>query len=125
VEGGDDDGIEVPIEVEVMSTVNGTSMLLIEFPDDILSLFARTPEAFAKEMRLAAAIEWYREGRISQGQGAEIAGLDRVEFLDELFRAKVSACQVTVEGLMEEVDRVVEKNRQRIATDSAVQGRPA
>ena len=27
--------------------------------------------------RLAAAIEWYREGRISQGQGAEIAGLNR------------------------------------------------
>jgi predicted HTH domain antitoxin len=108
-----------------MSAVNGTSTLLIELPEDILSLFARTPETFAKEMRLAAAIEWYREGRVSQGQGAEIAGLDRVEFLDELFRAKVPACQVTVDELMEEVDRVVETNRQRISPDSALQGRPA
>jgi predicted HTH domain antitoxin len=102
-----------------MSTANGTSTLTIEFPEDVMNLFARTPEAFAKEMRLAAAIEWYREGRISQGHGAEIAGLDRIEFLQELFRAKVPACQVTVDELMEEVDRVVEANSQRVASDPA------
>jgi predicted HTH domain antitoxin len=102
-----------------MSTANGTSTLTIEFPEDVLNLFERTPEAFAKEMRLAAAIEWYREGRISQGHGAEIAGLDRIEFLEELFRAKVPACQVTVDELMEEVDRVVAANSQRVASDPA------
>jgi len=102
-----------------MSTASGTNTLTIELPEDVLNLFAQTPEAFAKEMRLAAAIEWYREGRISQGQGADIAGLNRIEFLDELFRAKVTACQVTVDELMEEVDRVVEANRQRVASDPA------
>ncbi|MGO9469907.1 MAG: UPF0175 family protein [Isosphaeraceae bacterium] len=102
-----------------MSAASGTSTVTIEFTDDVLNLFAQTPEAFAKEMRLAAAIEWYREGRISQGQGAEIAGLDRIEFLDELFRAKVAACQVTVDELMEEVDRVVKANSQRVASDPA------
>ena len=107
-----------------MSTANGTSTLMIELPEDVLNLFARTPEAFAKEMRLAAAIEWYREGRVSQGHGAEIAGLNRVEFLDEFFRAKVPACQVTVDELMEEVDRVVEANCQRISADPAQQDRP-
>jgi predicted HTH domain antitoxin len=89
-----------------------------------MNIFAQTPEAFAKEMRLAAAIEWYREGRISQGRGAEIAGLNRVAFLDELLRAKVPACQVTVDELMEEVDRVVEANCQRISSDPAQQNRP-
>jgi predicted HTH domain antitoxin len=66
---------------------------------------ADAPEAFAQERRLAAAIEWYRQGRVSQGRGAEIAGLGREEFLDALARAKVAACQVTVDELMEEVDR--------------------
>ena len=88
-----------------MSTVNGTSTLIIELPDDLLNLLARTPRELAKEMRLAAAIEWYREGRVSQGHAALIAGLNRVEFLDGLFRARVPACQVTVDELMEEVDR--------------------
>jgi predicted HTH domain antitoxin len=100
-----------------MNTAQGTNSFTIELPEDILYHFAPTPDAFAKEMRLAAAIEWYREGRISQGQGAEVAGLNRIEFLDELFRAKVPACQVTVDELMEEVDRVVAANCQRIASD--------
>ena len=107
-----------------MSTVNGTSTLMIELPDDLLNLLARTPRELAKEMRLAAAIEWYREGRVSQGHAALIAGLNRVEFLDELFRARVPACQVTVDELMEEVDRVVEANCQRISSDPAQQERP-
>jgi predicted HTH domain antitoxin len=108
-----------PEKDKVMSTSQGTNSFTIELPEDILHHFAQTPEVFAKEMRLAAAIEWYREGRISQGHGAEFAGLNRVEFLEELFRAKVPACQVTVEELMEEVDRVVAANRQRIASDPA------
>jgi len=64
---------------------------------------------------IAVAIEWYREGRISQGQGALIAKMSRTEFLDELFRTKVPACHVTVDELMAEVDRAVKANRHRIA----------
>jgi len=94
----------------------------IELPEDVLTPFARTPEAFAREVRLAAAIEWYREGRVSQGKGAEIAGLSRIEFLDALYRAKVPACQVTVDELMEEVDRAVAAHRERITPDPADQG---
>ena len=37
--------------------------------------FADTDEQFARALRLAAAIYWYERGMISQGKGAEIAGL--------------------------------------------------
>ena len=77
-------------------------------PEGILTHLAATPEVLVKEVLVAAAIELYREGRITQGQGAQFAGISRAEFLDELFRAKVPACQVTVDELMEEVDRAVE-----------------
>ena len=106
-----------------MSAAQATNRLTIELPDGVLTDLAPTPQALAKELRLAAAIEWYREGRISQGQGALIAGMSRAEFLDELSRAKVPACQVTVDELMEEVDRAFEAHRQYIAPDSADQGR--
>lgn len=101
------------------------SHFTIELPESVLAGFDGTPEAFARELRIAAAIEWYRQGRVSQGQGAEIAGLGRGEFLDALARAKVPACQVTVDELMEEVDRAVEAHRQRVAPDPAEQGGPA
>jgi predicted HTH domain antitoxin len=85
-----------------MSAEHGTNTFTIELPEDVLTKFAETPEAFANEVRLAAAIEWYREGRVSQGKGAEIARLSRADFLDALYRAEVPACQVTAEELTEE-----------------------
>jgi predicted HTH domain antitoxin len=108
-----------------MSAAEGTATLTIELPQGVLEPLAPTPEAAANELRLAAAIELYREGRISQRQGALIAGLSRARFLDELFRAKVPACQVTVDELMEEVDRAVAAHRRHITTDPADRNRPA
>jgi predicted HTH domain antitoxin len=88
-----------------MSAAEGMCTFTIELPQGVLAPLAPTPEEAARELRLAAAIEFYREGRVSQGQGALIAGLTRAQFLDALFQAKVPACQVTVDELMEEVDR--------------------
>jgi predicted HTH domain antitoxin len=97
--------------------------ITIELPGDLFHAVPPvSPEDAAREFRLAAAIEWYREGRVTQGQGAEIAGLTRADFLDALYRAKVPATQVTVDELMEEADRAVETHRQRIAPHPAEQG---
>ena len=41
---------------------------------------------------------------ISQGKGARDCGLSRADFLDALFRAKVPACQVTIDELKEELE---------------------
>ena len=105
-----------------MRMAEGTNTITIELPEGILTDLAATPDALAKEVPVAAAIESYREGRITQGQGARIAVMGRAEFLDALFRAKVPACQVTVDELMEEIARAVEANRQRIPTHSVDQG---
>ncbi len=43
------------------------------------------------------------EGRFSQSKAAEILGISRAVFLEELFRRKVPACQVTIEELLEEI----------------------
>ncbi len=76
----------------------------VEVPDSAFSALRRSPEEFAQEMRIAAAIQWYHQELISQGKAAEIAGLSRADFLDALFRAKVPACQVTIEELKEELE---------------------
>ena len=79
--------------------------VVFDFPPDVFSALRKSPEEFAGEMRLAAAIHWYSQGVISQGKAAEIAGLDRARFLDELFRRKVPAIQITPEELREELRR--------------------
>jgi predicted HTH domain antitoxin len=64
------------------------------------------PNEFAREMRVAAAVQWYAQGVVSQGKAAELAGLTRANFLDELYRRKVPACQVTPEELADEIHGV-------------------
>ncbi|MBM4127210.1 MAG: UPF0175 family protein [Nitrospira sp.] len=82
--------------------------LTIELPESAFSALRRSPQEFAKEMRIAAAIQWYAQQQISQEKAAEIAGLSRTEFLDELFRRRVPASQVTLQELVKEIERAGE-----------------
>jgi predicted HTH domain antitoxin len=75
----------------------------IEVPDDLDPLEWGSDEALASEFRLAAAIQWYSRGVVSQSRAAEIAGLDRTSFLLALGRAKVDAFQITDDELNENV----------------------
>lgn len=79
--------------------------ITLEFPADVFATLRKSPEELARETRVAAAIQWYAEGVVSQGRASEIAGLSRAAFLDELARRKVSASQVTLDELREELAR--------------------
>ncbi len=63
-----------------------------------------SPKEFAREMRIAACVQWYAQGAVSQEKAAEIAGLNRAEFLEELFRRRIPAVQATFEELVEEME---------------------
>ena len=79
--------------------------ITLELPSDVFSALRRSPEEFAREMRIAAAIHWYSQGEISQGKAAQVAGMTRVEFIDELARRKIDAFVVDGEDLRKELDR--------------------
>jgi predicted HTH domain antitoxin len=76
--------------------------LTIEIPEEALSALRETPERFAAELRFAAAVQWYQQGRISGSKAAQIAGLARLEFLDELARRKLDVIKIDLEELREE-----------------------
>jgi predicted HTH domain antitoxin len=75
----------------------------VSVPESAFSALHLAPEGFAREMRIAAAIQWYAQGRISQDKAAEIAGLSRAAFIDALSAARVSPFQVTSEILSAEL----------------------
>lgn len=77
--------------------------LSIPLPESVFSALHLAPEAFVQEMRVAAAIQWYAQARISQNKAAEIAGLSRADFIRALSEARVSPFQVTAESLHEEL----------------------
>jgi hypothetical protein len=65
--------------------------ITIEVPENLGVAVAQSKEDLPRALRLAAAIPWFSQGFISQGKGAELAGLTRAGFLDALCRAKVPA----------------------------------
>lgn len=78
--------------------------ITIEIPDGLVLASGTSDADFERDARLALAIHWYDRGWISQGKGAEIAGLSRAEVIDELGRANVSAIQTSVEELRAEME---------------------
>ena len=77
--------------------------ITMELPEDVFSALRRSPEEFAREMRLAAAIHWYSRGDVSQEKAAQIAGLDRTDFLMALAERHVEAFPVDLDSLEEEL----------------------
>jgi predicted HTH domain antitoxin len=77
----------------------------LELNQEMLSATRCSPAEFTMQMKLAAAMAWYREGKVSQEVAASICGLDRTSFLLELARHGENSFQVDAADLREELNR--------------------
>ncbi len=77
--------------------------LTIEVPEEAFSALRETPDRFAAELRFAAAVQWYHGGRLSGSKAAQVAGMTRLEFLDELARRKLDVVRVDPDQLRREL----------------------
>ena len=77
--------------------------ITLEVSEGVFSARRLSPEEFGRELRLATATHWYERGRISQERAAQVAGLSRARFLEELARTKSDAFIVDFEDLEREL----------------------
>ena len=63
--------------------------IVIEVPEEILLAEKTDAQGFGRELRVLAAVKLYELGRLTSGRAAELAGMERVEFLLALERYKV------------------------------------
>jgi predicted HTH domain antitoxin len=73
--------------------------ITLKLPDDALTGSRRSPDQFGRDLRLAAALFWYAKGEMSQEKAAQVAGLDRTDFLLALSREKIEIFQVDADDL--------------------------
>lgn len=97
----------------------------IDVPDDAFATLHRSPKELSQEMRLAAAMLWYTQGRISHEKAAQFAGISRMDFIDALAAAKLPAFHVDIDELREELARARHADRERLAPDLPESGRAA
>jgi predicted HTH domain antitoxin len=76
-----------------------TRQIVIDVPEKILLAEKTDESAFARELRVLAAIKLYELGRLSSGRAAELAGMPRVEFLLELGRYRVFPMEAELRDL--------------------------
>jgi predicted HTH domain antitoxin len=77
--------------------------LTLAIPDSALSALRRSPTELGRELKLAAAIHWYGRGLMSQERAAELAGMNRRDFLHTLAREGVDVFAVDDDSLAREL----------------------
>jgi predicted HTH domain antitoxin len=76
----------------------------LDLPEGVFSALRQSPEEFSRELRLAAAIHWYQQGKMSQEKAASVAGLDRTDFLLALAREGIDVFAVDIDDLKREIE---------------------
>jgi predicted HTH domain antitoxin len=78
----------------------------LDLPPEVFSARRLSPDDFVRDMRLAAAIFWYQKNEISQEKAAQIAGLNRRDFIAALAREQIDVFSVDFDDLQQELNRV-------------------
>jgi predicted HTH domain antitoxin len=78
--------------------------MTIEYPDALPDVLQETPEQFEREARTAMAVKLFELKRISSGNAAELAGMDRVAFLLSLHQYGVSMIDYSKEELLSDIE---------------------
>ncbi len=76
--------------------------LIVEYPDRLPDALRISRNQFELEARMAMAVKLFELARLTSGQAAQLAGVDRVEFIMNLHRYGVSPIQRTPEELAED-----------------------
>ncbi|MCP4695442.1 MAG: UPF0175 family protein [Gammaproteobacteria bacterium] len=74
----------------------------LELPEEPLLSLKETPQEFAREIKLLAALKLFELGRLSSGRAAQLAGLSCVAFLLKLHDCKISPVHMSREELRQD-----------------------
>ena len=77
--------------------------LVIAYPDDLNEAIQLPPDETSALILLMAAIKLYELGKLSAGRAARLAGLPRVQFLEECSRYGVSPCNYSNDEVDEQL----------------------
>lgn len=88
------------------------TQVTLEYPEGLELAVQTTPEELGAQIRLMAALKMFELGKLSSGKAAELAGMSRVEFLEQCGRYRVSVYNYSPEELDAELQADLEAVRE-------------
>lgn len=86
-----------------------TTELNLRVPEEILYTLNETKTDFIKKMKFYTAIELYKMQKLSMGKAAELAEMNKVDFMFELGKYDIPAINYDEDDFNEEVERIMRK----------------
>jgi predicted HTH domain antitoxin len=80
-----------------------SSTVTVQVPNEAIQVLGE-PD-LSREILVAAALRWFEEGRLSQGEAATMLGMTRAEFFELLNQRRVSPIQMSIDDLEEDFRR--------------------
>jgi predicted HTH domain antitoxin len=77
--------------------------LRIDYPSTLPDALHQTPSEFEQDARFAMAVKLFEMKRVTSGQAAQLAGIDRTSFLMRLSESGVAMIDVPPEELADDV----------------------
>jgi predicted HTH domain antitoxin len=84
-----------------------TTDLTLKVPEEILYTLNETKSNFIKKMKFYTAIELYKMHKLSMGKAAELAEMNKTDFMFELNKHEIPAIDYEEEDFKEEIERIM------------------
>ncbi len=78
--------------------------LKLEVPDSLLVQNAVSIEELSREAQVELAFHYFRSGRLTSGQAAEMAGMNRVDFMKAASARQIPLIDLDSEELAREIE---------------------
>ena len=72
--------------------------------EDILACLKSGVDDLTREIRLISAITYYRDKKLSLGKAAQLAGMNRIKFMDLLSEKKITIFNFDESEVKSEID---------------------
>jgi predicted HTH domain antitoxin len=79
-------------------------VLTISYTDDLLITTGQSQEAFEQELRFLLAVKMFELRRLSLGKAAELCGMSKIQFMDELGKMKIPVINLDSDQIQNELN---------------------
>jgi predicted HTH domain antitoxin len=86
-----------------------TVELKLNVPEEILYTLNESKNSFIKQMKFFTALEFFRLHKLSMGKAAELAEMDKVDFMLEAGKSGVAVIDYEIEDFNEELERIMKQ----------------